>query len=316
MPENVVTEKTAHREQANRRAPKRITSSRTVGSRLRPYLMVAPVLVGVGLFVLYPIIYLGLLSVQDYNLLNPAMNEFIGFDNYLEIFSRGDFYVALGNTLIYTLGTVTLTLAFAIICALFLKKHGAFNSFVQAGIFTPHIISIVSISLVWLLMMEPSFGLINTVLKSLGLPTSMWLQSSETSMLSIIIVSVWHSTGYFTLIVLAALHSIPASIYEAAALDNAGVFRVFFRITLPMLSPQLFFMLIISTIGALKVFDTVNIMTGGGPNNSTTTLAYYIFQNRTSNIGYASASGIVLMLIVAVFTVVYFRVLSKKVHYQ
>ncbi len=288
----------------------------TLWPRLRPYAMVAPVIVGIVLFVFYPIAYLGQLSLNDYNLLNPAMSEFIGLENYVEIFQREDFYVALRNTLVYTLGTVSITLTLAVLFALLLKRHSRLGSIVQAGIFIPHVISIVSISLVWLLMMEPSFGLINTVLKSLGLPTSMWLQSSETSMLSIIIVSVWHSTGYFTLIVLAALHSIPASLYEAAALDNAGPIRVFFKITLPMLSPQLFFMLIISTIGALKVFDTVNIMTGGGPNNSTTSLAYYIFQNRTSNIGYASASGIVLMVLVAVFTIIYFRILSKKVHYQ
>lgn len=284
--------------------------------RLRPYAMVAPVIVGIVLFVFYPIAYLSQLSLNDYNLLNPAMSEFIGFENYIELFQRADFYVALRNTLVYTLGTVSITLTLAVLFALLLKRHTRLGSIVQAGIFIPHVISIVSISLVWLLMMEPSFGLINTILKSLGLPTSMWLQSSETSMMSIIIVSVWHSTGYFTLIVLAALHSIPASLYEAAALDNAGPVRVFFKITLPMLSPQLFFMLIISTIGALKVFDTVNIMTGGGPNNSTTSLAYYIFQNRTSNIGYASASGIVLMVLVAVFTIIYFRILSKKVHYQ
>ncbi|MCK6065260.1 MULTISPECIES: carbohydrate ABC transporter permease [Microbacterium] len=288
----------------------------TLWPRLRPYAMVAPVIVGIVLFVFYPIAYLGQLSLNDYNLLNPAMSEFIGLENYIEIFQREDFYVALRNTLVYTLGTVSITLTLAVLFALLLKRHTRLGAIVQAGIFIPHVISIVSISLVWLLMMEPSFGLINTVLKSLGLPTSMWLQSSETSMLSIIIVSVWHSTGYFTLIVLAALHSIPASLYEAAALDNAGPVRVFFKITLPMLSPQLFFMLIISTIGALKVFDTVNIMTGGGPNNSTTSLAYYIFQNRTSNIGYASASGIVLMVLVAVFTIIYFRILSKKVHYQ
>lgn len=288
----------------------------TLWPRLRPYAMVAPVIAGIVLFVFYPIAYLGQLSLNDYNLLNPAMSEFIGLENYLQLFQRADFYVALRNTLVYTLGTVSITLTLAMLFALLLKRHTKLGSIVQAGIFIPHVISIVSISLVWLLMMEPSFGLINTILKSLGLPTSMWLQSSDTSMMSIIIVSVWHSTGYFTLIVLAALHSIPASLYEAAALDNAGPVRVFFKITLPMLSPQLFFMLIISTIGALKVFDTVNIMTGGGPNNSTTSLAYYIFQNRTSDIGYASASGIVLMVLVAVFTIIYFRILSRKVHYQ
>ena len=284
--------------------------------KLRPYAMVAPVIIGVLLFVFYPMVSLAILSVQDYNLLNPSASEFIGLANFTELFQREDFYIALKNTLVYTVGTVVGTLTLAILFALLLKKHTKLDNFVQAGIFTPHIISIVSVSLVWLLMMEPSFGLINTVLQSLGLPTSDWLQSSDSAMLSIIIVSVWHSAGYYTLITLAGLLSIPKSVYEAAELDNAGPFRVFFKITLPMLSPHLFFMLIISTIGAFKVFDTVDIMTGGGPNNATITLAYYIFENRSTDLGYASATGIVLMAIVAVFTYVYFRILAKKVHYQ
>lgn len=290
--------------------------SSEVWSRLRPYAMVAPVIIGVLLFVFYPMLHLAVLSVQDYNLLNPSASEFVGWSNFVALFQSQDFYLALKNTVVYTIGTVVGTLALAILFALLLKKHTKLDNFVQAGIFTPHIISIVSISLIWLLMMEPSFGLINTVLQWLGLPTSEWLQSSDTAMLSIIIVSIWHSAGYYTLITLAGLLAIPQSVYEAAELDSAGPFRVFFRITLPMLSPHLFFMLIISTIGAFKVFDTVHIMTGGGPNNATVTLAYYIFENRSSDLGYASATGIVLMLIVALFTYLYFRILAKKVHYQ
>jgi sn-glycerol 3-phosphate transport system permease protein len=164
--------------------------------------------------------------------------------------------------------------------------------------------------------MEPNLGLLNFGLKALGLPTSQWLQSSKTAMISVIIVSVWHSVGYYTLIIVAALQSIPPSIYEAAELDNAKKFKVFYKITLPLISPQLFFILIIMTIGSFKVFDTVRIMTGGGPNNATNTLVYYIYSFRTTNIGFASATGVVLMAIIGILTFIYFRLLSKKVHYQ
>ncbi|WP_028608828.1 carbohydrate ABC transporter permease [Paenibacillus harenae] len=287
-----------------------------LGELFRPYLMIAPAMAGICLFVLYPIIFLGYLSLYDYNLMNKAKSKFIGFENFAEIFSRGDFYKSLSNTVIYTAGVVVLTLLLSLVIAVWLSKKSKFNVFVQAGIFTPHVVSIVSIALVWLWMMEPNLGFLNYVLKALGLPPSQWLQSSESALMSVILVSVWQGIGYYVLIIVAALQSISPSIYEAAALDNASKLKVFWKITLPMISPQLFFILVIMTIGSFKVFDTVKVMTGGGPNNATNTLVYYIFENRTTNIGYASATGVVLMMIIALLTFVYFRLLSRRVHYQ
>jgi sn-glycerol 3-phosphate transport system permease protein len=277
--------------------------------------MITPAMTGIILFVIYPVVYLIYLSFYKYNLLNKAKSKFIGVDNYSQIFSRSDFYKSLLNTCFYTVGVVVLTMAISLIIAVWLSKNSRFNSIIQIGIFTPHIISIVSISLVWLWMMEPSVGYLNYLLKVVGLPPSRWLQSSSTALLSVILVSVWHSIGYYTLILVAAIKGISRDILEAAALDSAGKFRVLFRITIPMISPQLFFILIIMTIGSFKVFDTVRIMTGGGPNNATNTLVYYIYGFRTTNIGYASASGVVLMAAIGLLTIVYFRSLSKKIHY-
>ena len=291
-------------------------AGRKIISFLRPYIMIGPAMTGIIVFVIYPMIYLIYLSLYKYNLMNKSKSVFIGLDNYIQIFSRGDFYKALSNTAVYTVGVVALTMLISLLIAVWLSKRTWFNSFVQASIFTPHIISIVSVSLVWLWLMEPNIGFLNFILKSLGLPPSQWLQSSQTALLSIIIVSVWQNIGYFTLIIVAALQGLPASILEAAELDNANKFQVLTRITLPLISPQLFFILIIMTIGSFKVFDTVRIMTAGGPNDATTTLVYYIFGFRTTNIGYASATGVVLMVIIALLTLLYFRLLSRKVHYQ
>ncbi|GIO88820.1 carbohydrate ABC transporter permease [Paenibacillus lactis] len=282
----------------------------------RPYVLIAPAMAGIFLFVMYPVGYLIYLSLFKYNLLNKDKSRFVGLDNFTQILGRGDFYKALWNTTIYTAGVVVLTMLLSLLFAVWLNKKGRFNSIVQAGIFTPHVVSIVSISLVWLWLMEPNQGLLNYVLKLMGLPPSDWLQSSKTALMSIIIVSVWQAIGYYTLIIVAALQSISPSIYEAAALDNASKFKVFYKITLPMISPQLFFILIIMTIGSFKVFDTVQVMTGGGPNNATTTLVYYIYGFRTTNIGYASATGVLLMAVIGLLTFVYFRLLAKKVHYQ
>lgn len=287
-----------------------------IAEALRPYLLILPAMLGIGIFVIYPILYLAYLSLYKYNLMNPAKSKYVGFENYTAIFARDDFYKALANTALYTIGTVALTLVISLAIAVWLKQSTRMNTFIQAGIFTPHIVSVVSISLVWLWMMEPNLGFLNFVLKSLGMPTSQWLQSSDTALISVIIVAVWQGIGYYVLILVAALQGISPSIYEAAALDNASKWKVFFNITLPMISPQLFFILVIMTIGSFKVFDTVRMMTNGGPNNATNTLVYYIYQNRTTNIGYASATGMVLMVIIGILTFVYFRMLAKKVHYQ
>ncbi|MCA1293451.1 sugar ABC transporter permease [Paenibacillus sp. alder61] len=283
---------------------------------LRPYVLIAPAMAGIGMFVVYPVIYLVYLSFHKYNLMNKAKSKFIGWDNFTQLLTRGDFYKALGNTAVYTLGVVVLTMLLSLLIAVWLNKKTRFNAVVQAGIFTPHIVSIVSVAFVWMWLMEPDQGVLNFVLRSLGIPASDWLQSSKTAMISVIIVSVWQSIGYYALIIVAALQSISPSIYEAAALDNASRFKVFTKITLPLISPQLFFILIIMTIGSFKVFDTVKIMTGGGPNGATDTLVYYIYGFRTTNIGYSAATSVVLMLIIGLLTFVYFRLLARKVHYQ
>lgn len=289
---------------------------RRVWETTRPYALILPAMIALFLFVVYPVFYLIKLSLYKYNLLNKDKSKFIGLDNYREIFTRDDFYHALANTAIYTVGVVLCTMLLSLGVAVWLRKRSRFNAILQAGLFTPHIISIVSIALVWMWLMEPGHGLLNYVLKAFGLPGSPWLQSSSTSMISVILVSVWHSIGYYALIMVAALQSIPPTIYEAAALDNASRFKVFWKITLPLISPQLFFILVIMTIGSFKVFDTVKIMTGGGPNGSTTTLVYYIYEFRTTSIGFASATGVVLMAIIAVLTFVYFKVLAQRIHYQ
>ncbi|WP_137790916.1 sugar ABC transporter permease [Bacillus sp. E(2018)] len=289
---------------------------KTFWETCRPYVMIGPAMIGIFLFVIYPMLYLVYLSFFKYNLLNSAMSRYVGFDNYIQIFNRPDFYKSLTNTVIYTGGVVVLTMLISLFFAVWLKKQTRLNYIIQAGIFTPHIISIVSVSLVWLWLMEPNLGFLNFALEKLGLPTSQWLQSSKTALFSIIIVSVWHGIGYYVLILVAALQGISPIIYEAAELDNTSRFRVFRRITLPLISPQMFFILIIMTIGSFKVFDTVRIMTGGGPNNATNTLVYYIYGFRTTNIGYAAATGVVLMVIIGILTFIYFRLMSKKVHYQ
>ncbi|HIS85424.1 MAG TPA: sugar ABC transporter permease, partial [Candidatus Faecivicinus avistercoris] len=235
------------------------------------------------------------------------------------LLTNKNFLKTMGNTGVYTLWTVVIILLIAIVLAVWLsRRQDKMTKFTQAAAFTPHIISMVSIAMVFSQMMNPNIGLFNTVLEGIGLPKLNWLQSSDTAMGSVIFVACWKSIGYYSLIIIGALQSISPSIYEAAELDNTGRWRTLTRITIPMISPQLFFTLIVMTIGSFKVFDTVRLLTDGGPNNATSTLVYYIYKTVfwDDNVGRACAASVILLICVSILTVIYFKLLSKKVHYQ
>lgn len=287
--------------------------------KLKPYFLVAPAMAFLLVFTFYPMVNLVYLSFFDYNLVNPN-KKFVGWKNYRTLlFVKRDFIIALQNTAVYTVAVVFFLILLSLLFALWFQKDSRLNRFAQTAVFTPHLIAMLSVAMIWSWIMDQnSYGLLNAVLGIFNIPPLRWLNSSSTAMLSVVIVSVWKSIGYYALIILSALKAIPTEIYEAAELDNAPKVRVFFKITLPLLSPQLFFLLITITIGSFKVFDTIRIMTGGGPGSSTDVISFYIYRYAFQHfrIGYASAAGTILMIILMVMTAIYFAVLSKRVHYQ
>ena len=287
--------------------------------KIKPYLMLLPAFIGIGLFTIWPVIRVIWWSFYKVNQLNPEKPKFMGLKNYTYLLTNKNFLKTLSNTGVYTLWTVLIILLIALVLAVWLsKRQDKMTKFTQAAAFTPHITSMVTISMVFAQMMNPNIGLFNEILEAVGLPRMQWLQSSDTAMGSVIFVASWKSIGYYSLIIIGALQSISPSIYEAAALDNAGEFRTLRKITIPMISPQLFFTLIVMTIGSFKVFDTVRLMTDGGPNNATSTIVYYIYKTVfwDSNVGRACAASVILLILVGILTVIYFKLLSKKVHYQ
>jgi sn-glycerol 3-phosphate transport system permease protein len=285
--------------------------------RLSPYFYTAPALVIFAMFFIYPIIYMIYLSFTSWDLVSPK-KTFVGLENYKELFHSPDFLQTLSNTVVYTVLTVGISLLLSLFLALWLNHKGNRYRFLQGAIFSPHIISLVSISLLWMWMMDPQYGLLNWVLSLFGMPPSKWLADTSTAIYSLILVSIWKILGYNTLIFIAGLQSIPKEIYEAAALDQTPWWRKLTRITIPMLSPTLFFLLIINTVNSFQVFDTVQIMTQGGPANSTNMLVFFIYQNGFDffKIGYASAAGVILLLLVGIVTIFHFLFLAKKVHYR
>ena len=215
---------------------------------------------------------------------------------------------------------VVLLIPLALLFAVWMQRDRRINRVAQSVFFTPHLVAALSCAFIWQwLYNSETYGLLNSVLAAFGLGPVKWLDSTATAMNCVVVMNVWKAIGYYALIILSALKSIPNEIYEAARLDNASPAKTFFRITLPMLTPQLFFLLITITIGSFKVFDSMRIMTNGGPGTSTQVITMFIYNYafvRNNSLGIGAAAGVVLMAIMMMVTLIYFRVLEKRVHYQ
>ncbi len=286
-------------------------------SKIAPYLMIAPAMVVFILFSFIPIFYMIFLSFHDWNFISADMN-FVGMNNFKFLLGDPRFAQTMGNTFLYTVLTVVGFLVFGLLIALALNKNTKIHSFMQSVIFAPHIISLVSISMLWLWLMDYDYGLFNYLLDKIGLGPVSFLTNPDVVMYSLAAVSIWKGVGYYSLIFLSGLQAIPNDIYEAAALDNTPWHRKLFKITLPMLSPTIFFVGITSIIASFKVFETISIMTQGGPMNASNTIVYYIYETgfKFFNMGLSSAAGVILFVVIAILTLIYFKLMAKKVYYN
>ncbi len=286
-------------------------------SRLYPYLLIAPAMLILGTFVIYPIFYMIYLSFHKWDLLAPTPT-FVGIENFIDLANDPEFYQVIGNTFQYVFFSVAISIVLSLLIAVYLKGDKKVNTILQSVMFAPHIVSMVSVSFIFMWLMDTKYGLFNYLLGLIGIAPVGWLDDPAVAMWSIIGLAVWKGIGYNTIIVLAALQTVPTYLYQAAHLDKASKTTIFFKITLPMISPSLFFLTLMNTISAFKVFESVNLTTNGGPLNSTSTIVHTLYEYgfRFYQIGYASAIGVVLMMILGIFTGIYFKALDKKVHYR
>ncbi len=284
--------------------------------KLLPYLMIAPALVILCTFVIYPIFYMVYLSFFSWNMMSAM--KFVGLDNFITLFSNTTFHLVLKNTFVYVFATVFFSISLGLLAAVYLKANTKINALLQSILFVPHIVSLVSISFIWMWMMDTNYGLLNYLLSMVGIDKIGWLDDSRVALASIVLISVWKSIGYNAIILISAIQAVPEYLYQAASLDKASRSTTFFQITLPMISPSLFFLILMNLISAFKVFEPVQIITNGGPLNSTSTLVHMLYEYGFTfyKVGYASAIGVVLLCILSVCTVLYFKLLNRHVHYR
>lgn len=292
---------------------KKTIQTKKVGSIL---IFVLPALIPLFVFWIYPIFRSIWISFTDWDFMTPTYH-IVFLDNYISLFKDSRFYNALWNTLIFTVGTLVPTIVIGLGLAVLLQKPFIGSGIVKFILFSPWITPTVAISIVWTWIFQPNDGLANMVLSFLGLLALKWISSSQTAMLSVIIVTVWKSMGYAMIFYLSALEKVPEELYEASALDGAGKWGQFFAITIPSISPTTFFLMIITMVNSLQAYDQIQILTQGGPSGSTRTLLYMYYQLgfQEFNMGQATAVAVVMIIITVMLSLVQFYASKKWVHY-
>jgi multiple sugar transport system permease protein len=276
----------------------------------------APSLVGVVLFLVVPVIFVIVLSLTRWNLLTPI--RWVGFSNYANIFR----FDGMGHSLLVTLWYVVLNIpvqtVVALGLALLLNNRLPGSAFIRVICVLPFLAQPVAMGIVWEWFFAPSTGIINELLGHVGITGPAWLSDSATAMPVVAFANIWQYAGYNMLFFLAGLQAIPSSLYEAAALDGADKVQQFRRVTLPLLRPAMLFVLVTGVIGSFQVFDTVYVMTNGGPGNATQVVNLNIYNTAFYGfrIGEASAMSVVLFLVILVVTILQFRYFNKRMTYE
>ena len=279
-------------------------------------LFIAPSYLPLVAFLILPMIAAVVLSFSKWDLLTPA--QWVGIENYRELIHDKGFYSSLGNTLYFIAGYLPIVYVLGLIAALALNNKFRGSGVIRAAYFLPVVTSWVIVALLWKWILNPNGGLVNSLLSLIGIQGPGWWTSPKWAMLSVIIASAWKDLGYVMLILLSGLQAIPQEYAEAAAIDGATKWQILRKITLPLLTPSTFFVLVISLINNFQVFDQFWVMTDGGPEGSTTVILHNIVANSFNygRMGYASAMSMVLFAIILSITLIQLRLQKRWVHYE
>ena len=283
------------------------------------YLFNAPGLITFAVFVVYAVYTSFVLSFHEWNILEPE-KPFVGLDNYREVLRDDAFWDSVGHSVYFVLGSVPATMAIALALALLLNTKIRGLGLFRTAYYLPVITPLVIAAIIWKWVYNGDFGLLNFYLMQLNIIDEpvQWLGNSTWAMPAVIVMNIWKGVGFNMVVYLAGLQAIPAEYYEAADVDGAGPWQQFRRITLPLVAPTTFFLLVINTIGSMKAFDQIFVMTQGGPpgpGGATTTVVYYIYTTafKFFRMGYASALAYTLFLLMFVVSFAQFRWYIKRV---
>jgi ABC-type sugar transport system permease subunit len=282
------------------------------------YAFLLPAAAVLAVFHFYPILYAFYVSQLRWNLMDPV-HPYVGWDNYVRLVYDPKFLTALGNTAYYAAVSVGVALPLALVFAILLNRKLLGLAWYRTAFFIPHVTSLAAAAMVWHWLYHPDqFGLLNYLIDKLGLPPQQWLLDPRQAMPAMIAVAIWGSLGRDIVILLAGLQNIAPDYYEAAQIDGADSWQSFRHITLPLLSPTTYFILVISMIGALKVFALPLFLTGGGPLDRTFTIVYSIYQEgfRYFRMGTAAAQAYALFALIFGITMLQRRILAGRVHYD
>lgn len=291
--------------------------SRRGRRNIEGWIFIGPAILGILAFQFVPILVSMYASLTTWDGMNPP--EFTGIENFRRLVVEDKFFrETLKNTVFFTLGHIPLTIVFALILALFCNLNLPGISLFRTAYFIPAVSNVVAISVVWFWIYQPQNGVLNSMLSRIGIEGPAWLSSTTWAMPAVILVSVWQGVGYPMVILLAGLQGIPHELYEAAKIDGASSWNQFWKITIPLLTPTLFFLLITQFISSFQVFGIIYVMTQGGPANATSVYIYYLYQNAFAfgRMGYASAMAWILFAIIAVVTFAQWKLQKRWVFYE
>ncbi len=281
------------------------------------WLLLMPALVMLAAFTHYPAVvtlWHSVFSTPRGN--RPA--KFVGLENYVLLLEDDIFWQVLWNNFWYALGTIPASIALAIVMAIWVNGKLPGRGFLRMSYFTPTVLPLIAVANIWMFFYTPGFGLIDQITGLFGLPAHNWLGDPDTVLNAVIVVAIWKEAGFFMIFYLAALQSIPPSLAEAAALEGAGRWYFFRRITFPLLMPTTLFVMINAVINSFRLVDHIFVMTEGGPDNASSLLLFYIFENAFKfwDTSYGATLTVVLLGILATAAIGQFLYLNRKVHYQ
>ncbi len=281
---------------------------------------ILPSFLGFAVFVLFPVLFSFYLSFNKWTFLEGfGAIKFNGLKNFVDIFKDVWFVDSLKNTLIFAITTVPIGVALALVCAVIIHRYTRFKSAITVSVFIPYIASIVASAVIWRVVLHPSYGPVNQFLMSLGIEEPpKWFADIHWALPTVIIFSIWQQLGYMIVVYLAGIKGVPSELYESASIDGANEINKFFNITIPMVSPTTFFLVIMGIINSFKAFDQISILTQGGPGTATSVIAYYIYRTAFEfyNMGFASSAAWIMFVMIFIVTLIQWRYQKRWVNYD